>query len=158
MSETTPPIEAPPIHGHESRDANTRSLMWFGVGLLALIVFGYVVTEVTFHVFVGQTKIERPTALFTKGQMPPAPLIQEHPGVELQGYLKEQRDILDSYGWVDRKAGTVRIPISQAMSLLLQKGLPVRTGAPTLTPSTPVELPRGDFGPAPVGVKGPQNQ
>lgn len=158
MSEITPPIEAMPIHRHEPRDANTRSLMWFGLGLLALIVFGYVVTEIAFHVFVGQTKVEQPTSLFSKSQMPPAPLIQEHPGVELQGYLKEQRQILDSYGWVDRKAGIVRIPINQAMSLLLQKGLPVRTGPPTLTPSAPVELPRGDFGPAPVGVKGPQNQ
>ncbi|HEV2418587.1 MAG TPA: hypothetical protein VGX94_12345 [Terriglobia bacterium] len=158
MSETTPPIEAPPIHRHEPRDANARSLMWFGVGLLALIIFGYVVTEVTFHYFVGQRKVTPPTSLFSKGQMPPAPLIQERPGQELQGYLKEQDQILNSYGWVDRKAGVVRIPVSQAMTLLLQKGLPVRTGAPTLAPSAPHELPRGDFGPAPEGVKGPQKQ
>ncbi|MGH9344726.1 MAG: hypothetical protein ACRD19_13320 [Terriglobia bacterium] len=158
MSETTPPVEAPPIHRHEPRDADVRKLMWFGVGLLALIIFGYVVTEITFHYFVGQRKVVAPTALFTKEQMPPAPLIQEHPGQELQGYLKEQNQILDSYGWVDRKAGAVRIPISQAMNMLLQKGLPVRTGAPTLAPSAPHEMPRGDFGPAPVGVKGPQSQ
>ncbi|MGH9401873.1 MAG: hypothetical protein ACRD2P_07180 [Terriglobia bacterium] len=158
MSETKPTVDAAPIHSHEPRDADVRKLMWFGVGLLALIIFGYVVTEVTFSYYVGQRKVVQPTALFSKEQMPPAPLIQEHPGQELQGYLKEQNQILDSYGWVDRKAGTVRIPINQAMNMLLQKGLPVRTGAPTLSPSSPHELPRGDFAPPPVGVKGPQNQ
>lgn len=156
MSETTP--QAPALHRHETRDANVRGLMWFGVGLLALIIFGYIVTEITFHYYVGSRRETPTTSLFTKGQTPPAPLIQEHPGVELQGYLKEQRQILDNYGWVDRKAGVVRIPIQQAMTLLLQKGLPVRTGPPQLAPSAPHEIPRGDFGPAPVGVKGPQNQ
>jgi len=34
--------------------------------------------------------------------------------------------LLNSYGWVDEKAGTVRIPIERAMDLLVQRGLPVR--------------------------------
>ena len=157
MSETKSPVD-PPIHAHETTDANVRGLMWFGFGLLALIVFGFIVTEVAFHYFVGQQKFEHPTALFTRGQTPPAPLLQEHSGEELQQYLKQQKEILDGYGWVDRKAGVVRIPIGQAMNLLLQKGLPVRTGPPTLAPSAPHELPRGDFAPPPVGVKGPQKQ
>jgi hypothetical protein len=33
---------------------------------------------------------------------------------------------LYSYGWVDEKAGIVRIPIERAMDLLVQRGLPVR--------------------------------
>src|SRR5208282_5249649 len=36
-------------------------------------------------------------------------------------------DTLHSYGWVDEKAGTVRIPIERAMDLLVQRGLPVRS-------------------------------
>jgi hypothetical protein len=158
MSETKPRVEAPPIHRHESRDADVRSLMWFGVGLLGLIVFGFIVTEVAFRYFVGQEKFVPPTALFTKEQMPPPPLIQEHVGDELQDYLRQEKQALQSYGWVDRKAGIVRVPISQAMNMLLQKGLPVRTGAPTLAPSSPHTLPRGDFAPPPVGVSGPQKQ
>ena len=38
--------------------------------------------------------------------------------------------LLNSYGWVDPKAGVVRIPIDRAMDLLLQKGLPVRGKQP----------------------------
>ncbi|MGH9396892.1 MAG: hypothetical protein ACRD18_08600 [Terriglobia bacterium] len=159
MSETKPTTEtSPPVNRHERTDANTRNLMWFGVGLLGLIVFGFVVTEVTFHYFVGHQKFAHPTTLFTKQQMPPAPLIQEHPGQQLQGYLKQQDKMLDSYGWVDRKAGIVRIPISQAMNELLQKGLPVRTGPPTLGVSRPTTIPRGDFAPPPAGGVGPQLQ
>ena len=34
--------------------------------------------------------------------------------------------MLDSYGWVDKNAGIVRIPIDEAMKLTLQRGLPTR--------------------------------
>jgi hypothetical protein len=40
--------------------------------------------------------------------------------------LSEERT-LNSYGWVDQQAGTVRIPIERAMDLLAERGLPVRT-------------------------------
>jgi hypothetical protein len=40
---------------------------------------------------------------------------------------------LNSYGWVDQEAGLVRIPISQAMILIADSGLPV--GEPTATPT-----------------------
>ncbi|MGH9449484.1 MAG: hypothetical protein ACRD11_02995 [Terriglobia bacterium] len=158
MSETKLTKETPPEHRHERTEANARTLMWFGVGLLGLIVFGFIVTEVAFRYFVGHEKFAHPTALFTKEQMPPAPLIQQTPGQELQEYLKQQDNLLDTYGWVDRKAGIVRIPVSQAMTELLKKGLPVRTGPPSLRVSAPTTIPRGDFAPPPKPVAGPQHQ
>jgi hypothetical protein len=36
---------------------------------------------------------------------------------------------LNSYAWVDRAAGIVRIPIDQAMDLVAASGLPVRPAA-----------------------------
>lgn len=54
------------------------------------------------------------------------PQLQTHPDTDLQVYLNQQRKILDSYGWVNRKDGVVRIPIQRAMDVLLQQGLPVR--------------------------------
>ena len=38
--------------------------------------------------------------------------------------------MLTTYGWVDKNAGTVRIPIDRAKELLLERGLPVRGHAP----------------------------
>ena len=44
---------------------------------------------------------------------------------------------LNSYGWMDKEAGLVRIPISQAMVLVAETGLPVGTPTPTVTPMPP---------------------
>ena len=40
--------------------------------------------------------------------------------------------ILGSYGWLDRKAGTVRIPIDRAMDLIAHRGLPATATAPAV--------------------------
>jgi len=34
--------------------------------------------------------------------------------------------VLTSYGWVDKNAGVVRIPIDEAMKIVVKQGLPVR--------------------------------
>jgi hypothetical protein len=38
--------------------------------------------------------------------------------------LAEENAALATYGWVDRDAGIVRIPIERAMELLVLRGLP----------------------------------
>ena len=43
-----------------------------------------------------------------------------------QALQAQQEATLHSYGWVDRQAGVVHIPIDQAIDLVLQRGLPVR--------------------------------
>jgi hypothetical protein len=48
--------------------------------------------------------------------------------MELKEYRDSQRDILNSYGWVDRAGGVVRIPVDRAIELVLARGLPVRPG------------------------------
>jgi len=45
---------------------------------------------------------------------------------------------LNSYGWVDKEAGVVRIPIDQAMALVAEKGLPV--GSEETEKPTPEEI------------------
>jgi hypothetical protein len=44
----------------------------------------------------------------------------------LQDVRKHEDERLTSYGWVDKNAGRVRIPIDRAMDLVLQRGLPFR--------------------------------
>jgi hypothetical protein len=41
-----------------------------------------------------------------------------------------------AYEWVDRNAGTVRIPIDRAKALLVERGLPTRPGAGPASPVT----------------------
>ena len=59
--------------------------------------------------------------------LPPPPRIQPVPGVDMQSYYQSQQKLLDTYGWVDKQNGIVRLPIDRAMELLLQRGLPVRS-------------------------------
>ena len=46
------------------------------------------------------------------------------------GIRAAEDQILNSYGWVDRSKGIVRIPIDRAIDLLAKRGLPARPQAP----------------------------
>jgi hypothetical protein len=57
------------------------------------------------------------------GQAAPR-IFTDHPLVELRNLKKEYDDQLSSYGWVDKNAGVVHIPIDRAKDMLLsQPGL-----------------------------------
>jgi len=53
----------------------------------------------------------------------PPPLLQPAPQPDRAAYFAEKRRLLDSYGWVDRQAGIVRIPLDDAMKLLAARGV-----------------------------------
>lgn len=50
----------------------------------------------------------------------PAPVLEYRPLEDFSTYERHERQRLSSYGWVDRAAGTVHIPIEVAMSRLQQ--------------------------------------
>ncbi len=53
--------------------------------------------------------------------------LQPYPRKDLVKLQYEARRTLTTYGWVDRQAGIVRIPVERAMSGMLAEGFPVRT-------------------------------
>jgi hypothetical protein len=55
----------------------------------------------------------------------PQPRLEEDERGELNAVRLGEEETLNSYGWVDEKAGVVRIPITRAMELVAQRGLPV---------------------------------
>ncbi|MCW8127714.1 hypothetical protein [Microbulbifer halophilus] len=58
---------------------------------------------------------------------PPAPTqpqLQTNPRADLRDYREREQRRLQSYGWVNREAGVVHIPIERAMDLLVERGLP----------------------------------
>jgi hypothetical protein len=54
-----------------------------------------------------------------------APMLETDERSQFRGFLLNQEDQLNSYGWVDEKAGVARIPIERAMDLIVQQNLPV---------------------------------
>ncbi len=62
----------------------------------------------------------------------PAPALQVDPAGEIAAYRREKRAELESYRWIDRKTGTVAIPIERAMELSAQRlsARPVERASP----------------------------
>lgn len=58
----------------------------------------------------------------------PEPRLQVSPPLDLKEMIASNNAVLNSYGWVDPKAGIVRIPIDRAIEILAQTGLPARQG------------------------------
>ena len=58
-----------------------------------------------------------------------APLLETDERGQFRSFLMDQAKELNSYGWVDEKAGVAHIPIDRAMQLIAQRGLPVRPQA-----------------------------
>jgi hypothetical protein len=71
---------------------------------------------------------EYPLAVSQGERTPPEPRLQTAPREDLRELRASEDELLSTYGWVDRNAGIVRIPINEAMRLTLERGLPTRTG------------------------------
>ena len=72
---------------------------------------------------VARTEVDNLLALESA---PPPPNLQAQPQLDLAEFRARQAEILSSYGWVDRQAGIVRIPIERALDLVAERGLPTR--------------------------------
>ena len=79
--------------------------------------------------YVAGMQPEPPHMRFEENRDAPAPRLQERPDLDLQKVRAEEDRILTTYGWLDKSRGVVRIPIDEAMRLVLEQGLPV-TAAP----------------------------
>ncbi|TAM82832.1 MAG: hypothetical protein EPN47_09325 [Acidobacteria bacterium] len=123
------PHSGDPKHRHETREAVPRYILFFAAGLGMAVVAGFLVSWGTLAYFKSHQNYAPPKSAISAGRVlppPGVPQLQTHPEADLQVYLKKQHEILDSYGWVDRKNNVVRLPIQRAMNILLQQGLPVR--------------------------------
>ena len=71
-----------------------------------------------------------PLAATEEQRVPPVPRLQQFPHNELYRFSIEERDRLETYGWENKAAGTVHIPIEEAMKLTVERGLPVQAADP----------------------------
>jgi hypothetical protein len=118
---------------HEESDVNVSAIIRYGIGLL--------VVAAVVHVFLwwllgayerqnqrAQTQVY-PLSAGQRDRLPPAPRFQENPQEELQELRAKQKAQLEGYGWVNKEAGVARIPIEDAMKLVIERGLPTREAA-----------------------------
>jgi hypothetical protein len=120
----------PAVH-HEQSDANITAVLGFGAGLFAVIVAVCLIIWGLFGILDRREGVQAPSQYplaAAQGQrLPPEPRLQTDPRQDLANLRAREDQQLGSYGWVDRNAGVVRIPIDEAMRLTLERGLPART-------------------------------
>jgi hypothetical protein len=125
MSDTEPSANS----GYETSDVNPGTLLaWVGL-LAAVLVLSVVAAWVLFGVFAERAVRRDPKVsplAPAESQVPPEPrlLVKEHD--DLVVVRKQEEALLDTYGWVDKERGIVRIPVARAMDLVAKEGLQSR--------------------------------
>ncbi len=119
----------PPGSTYEHTDARVsiivRFLFWVAVTTIAVhfgLAWMYEALIQQATVREGQL-IRYPLAQGQEPRLPPMPRLQADPTVDISVFRRQEERLLHSYGWQDREAGTVRIPIEEAMRLSVERGL-----------------------------------
>ncbi len=111
---------------HEVSDARSQPVIWgfvivFGVLLLAIVLMGGVLVFAAGSISDASNTLSN--SEFSQLQLPPAPRLEQNPRVDGDRIITEATERLESYGWVNERAGKAHIPIERAMELILEHGL-----------------------------------
>ena len=128
--------------GYEHTDASVWIIVKFALWLAVSAAVIHVGVWVLFYLFVEQRDSaqvnEFPLAPGAAQQRLPAePRLQQFPMNEYYEYRQRENAAVEGYRWVDRNAGTVQIPIAEAMRLAIERGLPATTTTPATTTQAP---------------------
>lgn len=108
--------------GYETRDVSVR-----GVVITAAIVAGALIAALLLTWWVKELSEPVPGAdrpLLPAAPPVPGPRLQVAPPQDLESFMAEKLEHLDSYGWISRDAGIGHIPIDQAMERVARDGIP----------------------------------
>ena len=114
--------------GYEPSDLKPGAIMLFALALVIAIALAVVITSLLMHYrTLQQARHEVPAPrLAGEREAIPEPRLQIDAQKELHEMRASEDAALKSYGWVDKNAGIVRIPVKRAMEILAEKGLPAR--------------------------------
>ena len=143
MADNRIPPEYPdlsdPRQRHEERDVNIWAIGKVGVGLIITTIASAAIVWGLFAYLRVQYNAQPPERGIDVNAMkwPSAPnlLYNVDEAKNHEDYRSTEEQTLNGYSWVDQQHTQVKIPISQAIDKLLQKGLPVRNQSPALAAS-----------------------
>jgi hypothetical protein len=128
---------------HELSDADPSPILKF---LAFLVVITIVIAGIVvfFYNYLDRREAAEKTArypmslLAAERPLPPPPRLQTYPFQDVKQLRQTETPLLHSYEWIDKNAGTVRIPIERAIDVLAERGLPYRKpGQPSAPPPPP---------------------
>jgi hypothetical protein len=109
--------------GHEQTEVSVR-LIVVSLAFLAVATAVCLVLVVGIFRYFYSSYSTAEAVRLSQPVIPPEPRIEVAPYEQLQQVRAQEDHVLSTYAWVDKDAGTVRIPIDQAISMLAAKGLP----------------------------------
>ena len=127
----------PPSHSDvkfEPRDINTRTILLYLFYLALAVAASFIVSIYIFR-FTTEMAAKSDTALPPMRQgvaptMPPEPRLQGVPGhttdpqQDLRDKINADEAANAKLGWIDQSSGIAQIPVTDAMKIIVAKGLP----------------------------------
>jgi len=158
MSNQLHPANPPGNGGYERSDIGTRGVLYFLAGLAVAGLLAYFVVAALYSYLEKRSEAQQapvsplvtnapadtrhiPPEYKTDSESTdyekylkekfPAPQVETDERGQLNDIRLKEEQTLNTYDYIDKNSGTVRIPIDRAMDLIAQRGLPVRAkGAP----------------------------
>lgn len=126
-------LETPPGSTYEHTDANVwiiaKFLIWLAVSAAIIHVGLGLIYAMLIDRAMETGEQQYPLAPAQGERLPPSPRLQQFPQNELYDFRRGEQAFLEGYGWMNKEAGIVHIPIEDAMRLMVERGIPVRTPA-----------------------------
>ena len=131
---TTDPAGLPP-----DDDVNIRGVLLFAFWLAVGLIASGVAMLVLFRAWEKRDRAKdrplSPVVAASLARTPPEPRLEPYPLAPRARLRAEEDAVLTSYGWVDKEHGVARLPIDQAMELLVKRGLPPSKPMPATAPA-----------------------
>jgi hypothetical protein len=135
--------------GFERQDMTAQSVFAFLISLAVGGVLVYFVIWGFYHFMDARQRLHQPaqgplvkqvetdTRIVSPDEITkfPQPRLERNERVEINDFRLQEEQTLNSYGWVDEKAGAVHIPIARAMQLVARRGLPTTPKTGEVPPS-----------------------
>jgi hypothetical protein len=144
MSDEIHPANSADNGGYERSDIGVSGILYFLLGLAVAGVLVYFVVDGLYSYLDKRSAAEQApvSPLVTNAPTDtrhiskdypqsafPDPRLETDERGQLNGVRLTEEQTLSTYDYIDKNAGTVRIPIDRAMDLIAQRGLPVRAQA-----------------------------
>lgn len=141
MADTKHPGAASPVEGD---GISYSGIVWFVVILTVVTLVCQILMWVLLRAFQQQTvAVVSPVASVVSERQAaegrvypevraigpaegPQPQLLVNEPANLAEFRKREQELLTTYGWIDRNAGVIRLPIERAKDLVLERGFAVR--------------------------------
>lgn len=138
--------------GYEPEEIGVHTVLRWWIGLGVFIVGSLLLTALIEWVFVprgAEKAMNNPLTVARRLPAAPNPILQARPKQDMVDFREVEDSQLNGYRWTNRSKGRVAIPVSKAIDILAERGIPT---PPPPRPTTPAAAPRGTTGPGAAGA------